>query len=396
MDDDKTDAAGTSPEGGARKRPPPTIELTASDVSDTSRADSANAQDTATDTDTAATSPVSDETETQPSRSSSVLVPAVAGALAGALILGASWFTGWPSPRGETAVPQAASLAPIKPEIDALNARIAKIESNASKPAAVPVDSATSTRLDALEKSIAALRADIAAVRGQSEKAVAAIGEIKSAPSAVMSVPDTTAIEERLGKIEQATVALTAGVAAPQPAPQPPAEDPRLRQVAAATLLDASVHQGEPYAAALAAAKPFAADAKVLAPLDVFAATGIPTANALCRELLVLLPKLAPKPEAAVAPSGMLDRLQQGASKLVRVQRTDAPTSGDGAVIARAAAAAQRDDVNEAMRKLSSLAAADRAPVQAWIEKVKARDAALAASRRFVANTMTALSKPAR
>lgn len=393
MDDDKTDTAGAAPEGGARKRPPPTIDLEASDVSDNSSATTADVDNTAAETNTT-TPPPTGESATQKSRLSPVLVSAATGALAAALILGASWVADWPPPH-VAAVPQTADLAPSKSEVDALGARVAKIESNASKPATATVDSAISARLDALEKSIASLRADMAAARGQSEKAIAAVGEIKSAPPAAVAAPDMAAIEERLGKIEQATIALTAGAAAPQPAPQP-VEDPRLRQVAAATLLDTSVHQGEPYAAALTAAKAFAADAKTLAPLDAFAATGIPSARALGRELLALLPKLAPKPEAAAAPSGMWERLQQGASKLVRIQRTDARAGADGVVIARAAAAAQHDDVVEAKRELNSLAVADRAPVQAWIEKVNARDAALAASRQFVADTMTALSKSAR
>jgi len=189
---------------------------------------------------------------------------------------------------------------------------------------------------------------------------------------------------------------LSAVANAPQPAPQPPAEDPRLRRVAAATLLDSSVRQGEPYAAALAAAKSFAGDAATLKPLDAFAATGVPSSRTLLRELEALLPKLAPKAEAGAAPTGLLDRLRQSASKLVRIQRTDVTAGGNSAVIARATVAAERSDLDAAKRALSELPAADRAPVQSWIEKVDARDAALAASRQFVSDTMTALSAPAR
>ena len=38
---------------------------------------------------------------------------------------------------------------------------------------------------------------------------------------------------------------------------------------------------------------------------------------------------------------------------------------------------------------------ADRAAAQGWIEKADARDAALAVSRQFAAEAMTALAKPA-
>jgi hypothetical protein len=166
--------------------------------------------------------------------------------------------------------------------------------------------------------------------------------------------------------------------------------------VAAATVLDSLVRQGEPYAAALTAAKSLAANADTLKPLDAFAATGVPSSRGLLRELEPLLPKLAPKPETTSAPTGVLDRLQQSAVKLFRIQRIDVAASGSGAVIARAAAAIEHSDLDAAKRALMALPAADRAPVQSWIEKVDARDAALAASRQFASDTMTALSAPAR
>jgi hypothetical protein len=166
--------------------------------------------------------------------------------------------------------------------------------------------------------------------------------------------------------------------------------------VAAATLLDSLVRQGEPYAAALTAAKSLASDAKKLKPLDAFAATGVPSSRALLRELEPLLPKLASKPETATASAGLLDRLRQSAAKLVRIQRTDIAGSGNDAAIARVAAAVEHSDLDAAKRALSELPALDRAPVQSWIEKVDARAAALAASRQFASDTMTALTAPAR
>lgn len=398
MDDDKQDKTGIAPGGDAAKRKPPTIELTASSVSD-STPDAAAANDTP-DADTSA----SDHSEPAPaakassSRASSVAVSALTGAAAAALVLGAAQLAGWP----ETPAPQPAADVVSKSDVDALGARIAKVEADAAKPvsASRPVtDPALVKRLDAVEKSLTSLRNDVAAVRGQSEKVAAALGEIKSAsPQGVIAQPapaaDASALEERLDKIERATAALSAAAAAPPPAPPP--EDPNVRRVAAATVLDSAVRQGEPYAAALAAARSAAGDAEVLKRLDGFAATGVPTAKALSRELLALLPKLAPKPDAQPAPSGMVERLQQSAAKLVRIQRVDAVASGNAAVLARATSAAQRDDVAEAKRELMQLTASDREPVQAWIAKADAREAALAASRQFASDTMAALSKPAR
>ncbi|CAN5168755.1 hypothetical protein BH10PSE10_BH10PSE10_02970 [soil metagenome] len=408
MGNDK-DTGSALPGSDAGKRTPPTIDLAASEVTDSPRAsESPDAQEAAAEhsaphAESSSESQAESSTVSLPSRASSLLLSAVTGALAALLVLGGAKFSGLldaPPPPAPLVTNNAS-----KSDIDALGARLVKVESDAAKPVPRPAaDPAIVTRLDAMETALASLRSDLAAARAQSDKAVAALGEIKSAssPQGVMtSEPppalaiDTSAIEERIGKIERATAALAAAAAAPVP-PSAPPEDPNVRRMAAASLLDAAVQQGELYAPALAAARSVSGDADVLKPLDTFAATGIPRASALSRELLALLPKLAPKPEAQSAPSGIIERLQQSAARLVRIQRVDATGNGAAAVLARVTAAAQRDDVGEAKRELMQLPASDRAPAQAWIAKVDARDAALAASRKFVADTMTALSKPAR
>ena len=396
MDDDKQDKPGG---GDAAKRPPPTIDLTASDVSE-----STPAPDAPSDVNEAE-KPASEHHQPSPepkapSRAAPIVLSALTGAAAAALVLGVAKSTGWldvPPPK-----PPADVVS--KSDVETLGARLAKVESDVAKPAAAPkpaTDPALAARLDSVEKALASLRNDLSAARGQSEKVAAALNEIKSSPpQAAMSQPaapgDTSALEERIGKIERATAALTAAAAAPPPPPQAPMEDPAVRRMAAATALDAAVRQGEPYAAALAAVRAAGGDSEVLKPLDAFAVSGVPAASALSRELLALLPKLAPKPGPQPEPSGIVERLQQSATKLVRIQRTDTAASGHAGILARAAAAAQRDDVTEARRELLQLPASDRAPAQAWLAKADAREAALAASRRFTADAIAALSKPAR
>jgi hypothetical protein len=88
--------------------------------------------------------------------------------------------------------------------------------------------------------------------------------------------------------------------------------------------------------------------------------------------------------------------LEAGASRLVRIERTDATGNDRGAVIARVTAAALHNESNEARRQLMTLAPEDRAAAQSWIAKADARDAALAASRKFAADAMTALAEPPR
>src|SRR4029079_6072161 len=132
----------------------------------------------------------------------------------------------------------------------------------------------------------------------------------------------------------------------------------------------------------------------MLKPLDTFASSGIPTTVALSRELLTIVPKLSPPAEAPAASAGIVERLQAGAAKLVRIERTDGVGNDRGAVVARVTAAALRNDFAEARRELKTLAPADRAAAQAWLDKADARDAAIAASRQFASDSMAALAKP--
>jgi hypothetical protein len=245
--------------------------------------------------------------------------------------------------------------------------------------------------MDALEKSLASLRGELSDLRAQSEKLAATINEVKSAPRESAPPVDLSAINERIAGLERAARAQASAIAQES---AKPADDVPLRRVVAASLLDGSVRQGEPYAAALAAAKSLAENADALKPLEGFATSGVPSAAMLSRELLTLVPKLSPAQENATSGSGIVDRLQAGAAKLVRIERTDGVGNDRGAVVARVTAAALRNDVPEARRELNTLAPADRAAAQAWLDKADARDAALGASRQFATEAMAALAKP--
>lgn len=402
---DDTPPSSGPPDLGRPKRTPPTIDLAATEVTDVTGAVAADETEASAHSDEA--QPVSpDQAEAdkaapvsepdaatpprRPSRMSTVLISAVSGAIAAAVVVGLTTAAGWPgSSAPESAAPQANSDA-----VDALNARVARIESRPATPSPA-ADPALGGRIDALEKSLAALRSDLAGAKSQSERAAAAVNDLKSAPrEPAVAAVDLSPINERLGQIERTATALKTE-AAQQSAK--PVDDRLLRRVVAASLLDGSVKQSEPYAAALAAAKPLAADANVLKPLDAFAASGVPSAAALSRDLLALLPKLTPAQDTAVTTTGsFVDRLQAGAAKLVRIQRTDAVAGSDrDAVLARITAAARGNDIAAARREVNALPAADRAALQSWTDRVDARDAALAASRQFAADATAALSKPA-
>ena len=280
-----------------------------------------------------------------------------------------------------------------------LSNRLASVESKAGKPAAPASDPAAAARVDALEKSVASLRSELAAVRGQSDKLAAGLKEGAAAPRDADDASDLAAISARLAQVEhqveQTTQTQSADATKHEPAP---ADDVPLRRAMAATLLNAAVRQGQPYGDLLAASKGLIADPGTLKSLEVFADSGVPSTNALSRELLAIVPKIAPAstPVMATTGSSIINRLQEGAARLVHVERIDGShKEAASAIVERIAAAARQNDVAAAKAELNSLPAADRTAAEPWLARVDAHDAALAASRQFAADAMAALTKPA-
>jgi hypothetical protein len=394
---DRPEESGPSPDLDRPRRAPPTIDLEATEVSTEAPKASGEAEAEPAPEPTpeatqeaASTDPVSESEP--PSRPISqpispwVIAP-FSGAVAAALVIGVGWLLGWPAVQSPG--PQVNAAA-----IDDLTARVAGLESKVNKPA---LDSAAAARMDALEKSLAVLRGELATTRAQGDKLAAAVNDVKAAPRAGAPAPDFSAINDRIAKIESAVRAQSGEIAQQgnKIADAKPADDVPLRRVVAAALLDVLVRIGDPYAAALDAAKALAPNPDALKPLDQFAAKGVPSAAKLYGELLTLVPKLSPavQQENVTSGTGIVGRLQAGAAKLVRIERTDTTGSDRGAVVARVTAAALHNDVHEARRELNTLAPADRAAADSWLAKADARDAALAASRQFAADAMAVLAK---
>ncbi|GLH76953.1 hypothetical protein SSBR45G_18610 [Bradyrhizobium sp. SSBR45G] len=321
------------------------------------------------------------------------IIAPFSGAAAAALVIGVGWMLGWPPVQPPSAVsPETAAL-------EALTTRVAGLEQRIGKP-----DAAVTGRIDAVDKAIAAVRGDVAALRSQTDKTVAALNDIRaqprdgSAPAVVPAPVDLSGVTARIDALERASRSQSAALAqesAKISEAAKPADDSALRRVIAAALLDVAVRHGDPYGAALATAKSLAPDAATLKPLDPFATSGVPSAAALSRDLLTIVPKLTPPAAEGTTGTSIVDKLSAGAARLVKVERTDGAGTDRGAVVARVTAAALRNDFSEARRELKGLSAEDRAPANDWLAKADARDAALSAARKFADDAMTALAKPA-
>jgi hypothetical protein len=410
MADDVLEDAGPAPDTGKVKREPPTIDLEATKVAETGSSpkaadksedkteDKAGEAKSEAKSDARSEAKSADQPRPEPARAESArsrspwVVAPISGAVAAALVIAVGWLLGWPAVQAPPVTPQVSAAI-----VDDLSTRVAGLESRAGKTPAPTTDPAMTARVDGVEKSVATLSGDLASLRAQSDKLASAISSAKTAPGDSTPAPsvDLSAINERIDAIEGATRAQAAAIAEQKAAASKAQDDLPLRRVVAAALLDVAVRHGDSFVGPLAAAKALSPDPSKLKPLDEFAEKGVPAPPALTRELLTLVPKLSPAADNSTTGSGLVDRLQAGAAKLVRVERTDAVGNDRSAVVARVTAAALRNDFAEARRELSSLDAADRAPAQAWLDKVAARDAALAASRQFAEGAMASLAKAA-
>src|SRR6185369_9197600 len=164
---------------------PPTIDLEATEVSsETKSAAGASSEATPEATSETVAEPTPEAAKVSveeppvagtPSRPVSPwIVAPVSGAVAAALVIGVGWMLGWPAVQ-----PASAPASQLSAAVDSLNARVAGLEPKVGRPVADP---AAAARTEALEKTVATLRTELAATRSQGEKLASAVNDVKSAP----------------------------------------------------------------------------------------------------------------------------------------------------------------------------------------------------------------------
>jgi hypothetical protein len=366
----------------------------------------------------------------RPRASAGLAVSALAGAGAALLLGGVVWMAGGFRGPPPLDTPTIATL-------ETLAARVTRLE---ELPAAAAKRVATlESRLDAIDKTVIGLHDELAAVRARAEAAgktadeVAAMprgagpsnagagdaGSRDSAPGGGAGAPDAAAVNDRIATLDATLQALSAEAARlrddqdrlreqltarldgldrtkASAAKAMPADDLRLRRVIAASSLDLAVRQSEPFAAALAAAsrlsRQLGDNADSLAPLQAFAASGVPGTSQLSRDLLAQLTQFDDKSDTAPVSGGLFDRLKAGAARLVKIRRADAVGGDDSSAgLARLVAAARGNDLVAAKREAMALPQGERARLQPWLDRLAAREAALAASASYAAAAMAAL-----
>jgi hypothetical protein len=281
--------------------------------------------------------------------------------------------------------------------VNGLADRITKLESAAGAAGSAPGDVALADRFSSVERDLKALadRAGMLAERSEhatsaageadrrAETAVAAVSELARRVDAMQAVAGRDALASEVQSLTKRVVAAESAVVR--------ARDASSRLAVVATALNTAVDRGEAFAPELIAAKSLSPDPSSLAPLEPFAASGIPTTGTLGRELLALMPSIR-----AAEPSrdGFLTRLQGNAEKLVRIRPSEGREGGDAAAIAtRIEVKAANADIAGALAEVAYLPPPMREAARAWTEKVETRSAALESSRRFLAAALASLSK---
>ena len=413
----------TTPESGAsrRKREAPTIDLTATEVPGAAAAASEPPPTSEADPPPPPEQPAPD-TETAPAAeapspdvalhsmfSAPAMAAGVAGAAAMTAVLFGLWLTGLVPIRYAGSTATRARVTALEMELhelqkrpagavdtkasDALNGRVAKIEDAVSKtPAGDPQLAQRITALSRRSDDIAGNAAQALARAEAAEKTVtelrSSLRDVAKDASAGPSSAELDALQNRIAGLEQSAKTVREEIA------KAGAADTAARLALSASALRDAVLGGAPYAAALAQAKSLGADAKALAPLESFAATGVPSPMALAQELRALLPGMVKTSGAQAPAGGFLERLQANAGQLVHIRPVNAPPGDDAsAVLARVEVAAARADIGAALGELGKLPEATRAPAIDWIKKAEARQAALAAARTFAAQSALALGK---
>lgn len=393
-----------NPAGGARrgKRRAPTIDLTATDVSPRSAASGPEASVTEPSPNEHVFHPDADSPgpphngddkrqDWMPPRQ--LILAGLAGGGIVAAALGGIWFAGLVPGR------DAESASADSTVIVALSNRVARIEAAVAKlPAS---DKSIPDRLAAAENAMKSLgialsalgrRSDEAAsaatdARARADAADKAVTELRDSvqnltrsTSAGLSQSDVDTVQKKLSALEEAIKT-------------PPVDRPARLAVVAASLREA-VFRGAAFSAEFNEAKSLGADERLLTPLASFAANGVPGATAMAHELSMLIPVMMKASGVQLSSGGFLERLESNAEKLVRIRPVNAP-AGDGAAaeLPHIETDVAHADIDGALADLGKLDDKTRAPALDWIDRARARQAALTAADQLAATSAHALGK---
>jgi hypothetical protein len=334
-------------------------------------------------------------------------ISAAIGAVAAAVVLIGLWLAGFTLARDVVTSPTALSEAAGPDAANSeISQRLDKIEHALAAPKSDTIPPALTNRLTAVEMQakmlgdsaatlnhrIDDIAATAQAAQKQSASAASAVSDAaKNAGQGGVQPADLEALASRIAALESAVKTLSEQAAHPTAG-----TDQAARFAAAAQALQSAVERGAPYEPELKAVQSLGADQSATAPLETYAAGGVPHADVLAHELALLVPALQQATDTSSGDTTFLSKLETNAQRLVRITPVDAPPGDDvTSVLARINIDALRSNIADALNEIASLPDAAKALAADWVKKAQAREAAIAASQRIAADAVVALGKPA-
>jgi uroporphyrinogen-III synthase len=292
-------------------------------------------------------------------------------------------------------------LAPPAPpadaaRLDALGARLDQLQRAAAAPASgaaeqrvAKVEGELTQRIAALSVELDALRTRLAALAsaGPSAAETKALDELGQRTGALAN--QMTALQERVGAAERA---------------QRQASTERARAAAFAVgvaELDGAARAGRPFAASLAALRALAPDAAagdLLQPLEPYAASGVAPLERLKHDW----PEAARQAKAAQVGAeygreygDWAGRAMRTLSGMFTIRRIGADVAGDDidAVLARAGARLDLDDLSGALTVLAALPEPAAAAAKRWLDQARARRAVETALGQLTQRALGAIAR---
>lgn len=317
--------------------------------------------------------------------------------LVGAAALAEPWWgpqlSGWPNGASVPAASAPASVDPtLRAQLQQLADRVGKLEQRPAASAAAPAgDSAAfdaavrqlTQRLDSLEKRPAATSGGDTARLDGLEQRLTALGTGTKAAQDLGKEID--ALKQQIASVGQSVeTRRDSGVAAQA-------------LVLAAGQLRATLAAGQPFQQDLQSVRALGiADAGVTQPLDAvapFAAKGIPTQAQITDRFRPLASEIVRAAERGDG-SNWIESVTGKLTTLVTVRREGGGVVGTGAdaVVARAEAALNENNLAKAVEELTALQGPGGAAAAAWLAEAKARLAADQAARALTQRAIALLT----
>jgi hypothetical protein len=231
--------------------------------------------------------------------------------------------------------------------------------------------------IEAALDDVASRMDDIAARLDRLERAVPAEDELASLHE------EMAGLAERLGDAADAewVEALAAQI---QALDERVARALHFAPMVAAEALMAALDAGRPFAEELQAIRALGVNEEALAPLEPYAAEGLPGRRALNREFDQLMPRLIEADRPPAEEPGPLGRILESARHIVDVRPAGPHEGGDAfAVASRIDAALERGDLAAALEEWQRLPPESRAVSDDWADRLRARVAGEALAERL-------------